>query len=91
VLAKADFWARHADFAFNPRQQRLLNQLLDGFVGKLTSAKWAAIAKCSPDTALRDIQALLAPGILVKEAAGGRSTSYRLAGAALPDSLPTTL
>ena len=79
VLAKARFWEQHAGLALNPRQQRLLNQLLDGFVGKLTSAKWAAIAKCSPDTALRDIQALLAQGLLVKEAAGGRSTSYRLA------------
>jgi len=79
VLAKADFWAHHADFSFNARQQRLLNQLLDGFVGKLTSSKWAAIAKCSADTALRDIQALLAAGILEREAGGGRSTGYRLA------------
>lgn len=79
VLAKARFWEQHTAYAFNPRQQRLLNQLLDGFEGKLTSSKWAAIAKCSPDTALRDIQALLDLGILVREAAGGRSTSYRLA------------
>lgn len=80
VLAKARFWEQHAAYPFNARQQRLLNQLLDGFEGKLTSSKWAAIAKCSPDTALRDIQALLDQGILVREAAGGRSTSYRLAG-----------
>lgn len=85
VLAKADFWNQYLDFQFNIRQQRLLNQLLDGFVGKLTAAKWAAIAKCSPDTALRDIQPLLARGILLKEPAGGRSTSYRLApGSGLP-------
>ena len=79
VLAKARFWARHAAFPFNARQQRLLNQLLDGFAGKLTSSKWAVIAKCSQDTATRDIQALLDQDILTKEAAGGRSTSYRLA------------
>ena len=81
VLAKARFWARYPAFPFNARQQRLLNHLLDGFEGKLTSSKWAVIAKCSQDTATRDIQALLDQGILVKEAAGGRSTSYRLAEA----------
>lgn len=79
VLTKARFWEQHATFPFNARQQRLLNQLLDGFEGKLTSSKWATIAKCSQDTATRDIQVLLDQGILVKEAAGGRSTSYRLA------------
>jgi Fic family protein len=79
VMAKARFWEQHAAFPFNARQQRLLNQLLDGFEGKLTSSKWALIAKCSQDTATRDIQALLDQGILTKEAAGGRSTSYRLA------------
>jgi Fic family protein len=79
VFTKARFWDQHAALPFNARQQRLLNQLLDGFAGKLTSSKWAAIAKCSQDTATRDIQALLDQGILVKEAAGGRSTSYRLA------------
>ncbi len=82
VLAKARFWEQHAAVALNARQQRLLNQLLDGFEGKLTSSKWALIAKCSQDTATRDIQALLDCGILVKEAAGGRSTSYRLADGA---------
>lgn len=83
VLAKAHFWERHASVTLNARQQKLLHQLLDGFEGKLTSTKWAAIAKCSQDTATRDIQALLDAGILVKEAAGGRSTSYRLADGAL--------
>jgi Fic family protein len=82
VLTKARFWEQHVAVALNTRQQRLLNQLLDGFEGKLTSSKWATIAKCSQDTATRDIQALLDCGILVKEAAGGRSTSYRLAGEA---------
>ena len=62
----------------NARQVNLLNRLLDGFDGKLTSSKWAAIAKCSPDTALRDINDLLARGVLRKSEAGGRSTSYVL-------------
>ena len=60
----------------NERQIKLLNRLLDGFDGKLTTSKWAAIAKCSSDTALRDITELLERGILQKEEAGGRSTSY---------------
>ncbi len=62
----------------NERQKLLLNKLLDGFEGKLTSTKWAKIAKCSQDTAQRDIQGLIVQAILVKDAAGGRSTSYSL-------------
>ena len=78
VLAKARFWQRWATTPLNERQVKLLNKLLDGFEGKLTSSKWAAIAKCSPDTALRDINDLLARGVLRKSEAGGRSTSYVL-------------
>jgi Fic family protein len=78
VLAKARFWQRFAGTPMNERQAKLLNRLLDGFEGKLTSSKWAAIAKCSPDTALRDINELLTRGVLRKSAAGGRSTSYEL-------------
>ncbi|MHB1671875.1 MAG: Fic family protein [Acidiferrobacter sp.] len=78
VLTKARFWQRWATAPFNERQVKLLNKLLDGFEGKLTSSKWAAIAKCSPDTALRDINDLLAQGVLRKLDAGGRSTSYEL-------------
>jgi Fic family protein len=78
VLAKAQFWHRFAGKPMNERQVKLLNRLLDGFEGKLTTGKWAAIAKCSPDTALRDINELLAYGALRKSAAGGRSTSYEL-------------
>ncbi len=79
VLAKARFWQRWAATPLNERQLKLLNRLLDGFEGKLNSSKWAAIAKCSPDSALRDINDLLARGLLRKSAAGGRSTSYELA------------
>jgi Fic family protein len=79
VLSKARFWRRGASTAFNERQVKLLSRLLDGFDGNLTSSKWAAIAKCSPDTALRDISELIALGALKKSAAGGRSTSYELA------------
>jgi Fic family protein len=78
VLSKADFWQRWAGTPMNARQIKLLNLLLDGFDGKLTSSKWAVIAKCSPDTALRDIQDLLDRGVLQKSAAGGRSTSYAI-------------
>jgi Fic family protein len=81
VLVKTRFWQRCAVAdapALNARQVKLINRLLDGFEGKLTSSKWAAIAKCSPDTALRDISELLVRGLLRKSDAGGRSTSYEL-------------
>lgn len=79
VLAKTRFWHRRAGTPLNERQVKLLNRLLDGFDGKLTSSKWAAIAKCSPDTALRDISQLISLGILRKMEAGGRSSAYELA------------
>ncbi|WP_440639423.1 Fic family protein [Bradyrhizobium sp. PUT101] len=78
VLEKADFWKRHAAARINERQRDMLNRLLDGFEGKLTSSKWAKIERCSPDTALRDIQDLVDQGILAKDEGGGRSTSYSL-------------
>ncbi|AMR28317.1 cell filamentation protein Fic [Hymenobacter psoromatis] len=78
VLRRARFWERHAAAALNERQRLLLGRLLAGFEGKLTSSKWAKIAKCSQDTATRDIQALMALGILARDEAGGRSTSYYL-------------
>jgi hypothetical protein len=87
VLAKTRFWQRWAapgSAPLNERQVKLLHRLLDGFEGKLTSSKWAAIAKCSPDTALRDITEMLARGVLRKSDAGGRSTSYELNDSADP-------
>ncbi len=78
IMAKAHFWERHRGTELNVRQQMMVNRLLDGFDGKLTSSKWAKIAKTSPDTALRDIEALIAAGILKRDAGGGRSTSYSL-------------
>ena len=78
VIAKAQFWERAATLALNERQIKILNRLLDGFEGKMTSSKWATIAKCSQDTANRDIAALLDLGLLRKGEAGGRSTSYEL-------------
>ncbi len=78
VLFKADFWTKHSKTIINERQRLLLNKLIDRFEGKLTSSKWAKIAKCSSDTALRDIQDLINKGILIKSEAGGRSTSYDL-------------
>lgn len=82
VLKKAGFWRRWSGTAMNDRQIKLLNRLLDGFEGKLTSSKWAAIAKCSQDTALRDIMDLVARNILIRSQASGRSTSYELKPAA---------
>jgi Fic family protein len=79
VLAKSRFWKRIAGMPLNERQSKLVNRLLDGFDGKLTSSKWAAIAKCSPDTALRDINELMALGVLQRSEGGGRSTAYELA------------
>lgn len=79
TIRKSRFWESLAGLPINERQRMMLNRLLDGFEGKLTSSKWAQIAKCSQDTALRDIDGLLLRGVLAKEAAGGRSTSYILA------------
>jgi Fic family protein len=78
VLAKARFWDLIAGFAINARQRLVLNRMLDGFDGKLTTSKYAKLAKCSPDTALRDILQLLERGALVRNPEGGRSTSYSL-------------
>jgi Fic family protein len=80
VLAKAHFWQRFASTPFNPRQIKLLNRLLDGFDGKLTTRRWASMANCSQDTALRDINQLVAWGVLQRLEGGGRSVGYRLTG-----------
>ena len=78
VFSKAAFWNKHAAAPLNERQRDILNRLLDGFEGKLTSSKYAVIEKTSPDTALRDITDLVARSILKKDEGGGRSTSYSL-------------
>jgi Fic family protein len=78
VLQKARFWKALKDQPLNARQQAVINKLLDGFEGKLTSSKWAKLTKSSQDTALRDITDLVERGILLRDAAGGRSTSYSL-------------
>lgn len=79
ILRKNEFWKTHEHSRFNERQRLMLNKLLDGFDGKLKSSKWAKIAKCSSDTALRDIKDLLDRGILRMDQYGGRSTNYELA------------
>ena len=78
VVRKARFWDGLADQPLNERQRKVLNRLLDSFEGKLTNAKWAALAKTSSDTALPDIGDLVERGVLVRDAGGGRSTSYSL-------------
>jgi Fic family protein len=78
VLDKSQIWKALATVPLNERQRKILNRLLDGFEGKLTSSKWAKIAKCSQDTAHRDIVDLIEKGILVRNVEGGRSSSYSL-------------
>ncbi|NOZ46846.1 MAG: Fic family protein [Chlorobi bacterium] len=78
VLYKNDFWDKHKNTELNSRQRLILNKLFDGFEGKLKTSKWAKIAKCSQDTALRDIKDLIEKGILRQEKSGGRSTNYEL-------------
>jgi Fic family protein len=86
VFFKAAFWNKYSSVHLNERQRLMLNKILDGFTGKLTSSKWAKISGCSADTALRDIEDLIEKGILKKEQAGGRSTSYKLNFEAKPKS-----
>ncbi len=78
IRSKARFWEAVADLSMNERQRKIINRLLDGFEGKLTSSKWAKIAKCSQDTAYRDILDLMEKGILGKNSDGGKNTSYFL-------------
>jgi Fic family protein len=80
VIDKARYWEKLRDIPLNERQRLVINKLLEGFEGKLTTSKWATLTKSSTDTALRDIQQLVERGLLVRNQAGGRSTSYSLAG-----------
>jgi Fic family protein len=80
VIDKARYWEKLRDVPLNDRQRLVIKKLLEGFEGKLTTSKWAALTKSSSDTALRDIQQLVERGVLVRNQAGGRSTSYSLAG-----------
>ncbi|MCB1228010.1 MAG: Fic family protein [Verrucomicrobiales bacterium] len=79
VLQKARLWENVNQQPVNDRQRKVINRLLDRFEGKLTSSKYAKLVKCSEDTALRDIRSLVERGVLIKNEAGGRSTSYMLA------------
>ena len=79
MLRKARLWQRIDPYPVNERQRQVINRMLDNFKGHLTTSKYAKLAKCSNDTALRDIRELLERGIIVKNEGGGRSTSYRLA------------
>jgi len=79
ILRKAKIWERINQAPVNDRQRKVINRLLDGFEGKLSTSKYAKLAKCSADTALRDVKNLLERGVLIQDEGGGRSTSYRLA------------
>jgi Fic family protein len=78
VLVKARFWEKHVSVGLNDRQKLMINRMLSGIEGKMTSSKWGRMAKCSKEMAIQDIQDLISKGIMVKEEAGGRSTSYIL-------------
>ena len=78
VMEKARFWEHFAREPLNARQIKVLNRLMDGFEGKLSTSKWAKLAKCSQDTAYRDILDLIERGALEKDPGGGRSTSYSI-------------
>ncbi len=78
ILFKAHFWTKHQTIPFNDRQRKLVNKMLDGIEGKMSSSKWSKMAKCSKDSAVRDINELIKLGILKKETAGGRSTNYEI-------------
>lgn len=78
VMNKMQFWSKHKETVLNERQRKVINMVLDGFNGKLTSSKWYKICHCSQDTATRDLNDLIAKGIIVKNAEGGRNTSYEL-------------
>ena len=79
VLYKAKLWERINEDPVNVRQRNVINRMLeDDFVGYMNTSKYASLAKCSKDTALRDIQALKARKIFIQNPSGGRSTSYRL-------------
>lgn len=80
VVTKARVWRRIEGEALNERQRKVLGRLMEGFVGGLTTSKYAKLAKCSQDTALRDVRDLVERGLLLQNEGGGRSTSYRLAG-----------
>ncbi len=80
VLRKAEFWRRFAEEPLSARQKTILNRFIDGFEGSLTARKWAALGRCSVDTANRDLNDLLARGLVVRNPGGGRRTSYGVAG-----------
>jgi Fic family protein len=80
VIDQARYWEKLRDVPLNERQRLVINRMLEGFEGKLTTSKWAILTKSSNDTALRDIQQLVERGVLIRNQAGGRSTSYSLAG-----------
>jgi Fic family protein len=88
VIVKHRFWANHGDKVENQRQRKILTKLLDESLGKLTTSRWARVAKCSQDTALRDIQKLIERGLLMRLEGGGRSTAYSLSSKALSEASP---
>lgn len=79
-MQKAEFWQRFAQEPLSARQKTILSRFMDGFEGNLTARKWAGLGKCSVDTASRDINELLARGLLVRNPGGSKRTSFSIAG-----------
>lgn len=80
VLFRSKFWEKMTSFTVNERQRHVLRLMLEEeFLGHMNTAKYAKLAKCSTDTALRDIQDLVKSNILIQNPTKGRSTSYRIA------------
>lgn len=78
TMAKARFWDAHSKTVLNDRQRKMLNKVMDGFDGKLTTSKWAKICKCSVDTAQLDVKDLISKGVLRKTDEGGKNTNYKI-------------
>ena len=78
ILNKSFFWQKASSIPMTERQTQMLNLFLDGYESKITSKTWATLAKCSKDTAIRDIQDLLDKNILVEDIPGAKRPSYSI-------------
>lgn len=85
VMFKAKLWENISKCPLNERQRMIIGRMLDeSFQGYMNTSKYAKLAKCSNDTALRDMQSLKANGIFIQNPGGGRNTSYKLTNTSEP-------
>ena len=78
ILNKSIFWQKVSAVSLSQRQTDILNLFLDGYEAKITSKTWASLGKCSKDTAIRDIQDLVAKDILREDIPGAKRPSYSI-------------